>query len=329
MQVDGRRVRAATPRRASRRAGSPSKRIVVGPPCWKSTAPVYRSITISVPVRVDSTADELAVDHQVEGRRRARLGAELDERELHVELDRRRVGDHLEPAARRHRLEHRQRDVVVLHPRPRRHAVQHDPALGGLELDDPGRPHGPAEDVDRRSRSPHQPSPSAATPLSSSRVAAPSSGFRRELHRREVGGAGLGEGPHAGEHLVLGADERHVGRPAGALGVHHAAVGRQVVVARQRRRDEPLHGVGVLGDAHRHGRDDPRRRTPGLGGGRVEGRLDLLGDGRGAAQPQDRPGRPRAGQLQHPRAHGGEHHRGRLDRRCRRRRRPPPTRCRR
>ena len=47
-------------------------------------------------------------------------------------------------------LEHRQRDVVVLRPRPGRHAVQHDPAVGGLELDDARRPHRSAEDVDRR-----------------------------------------------------------------------------------------------------------------------------------------------------------------------------------
>ena len=123
--------------------GSPSKRMVAGPPGWKSTAPVYRSITISVPVRVDSPPASSPSTTRSNAAGGAGLGAELHQGELHVELDRRRVRHHLEPAARRHRLEHRQRDVVVLHARPRRHPVQHDPAVGRFELDDPGGAHAP------------------------------------------------------------------------------------------------------------------------------------------------------------------------------------------
>ena len=91
---------------------------------------------------------ELPVDEDLEDRGRSDLGSDLHEREIDVELQARRVGRHLESGSGRHHLQQRERDVVVLGARPRRHPVQDDPARRGLELDDPGRAHGAADHVD-------------------------------------------------------------------------------------------------------------------------------------------------------------------------------------
>src|SRR5438552_12301392 len=64
-----------------------------------------------------------------------------------------------------------------------------------------------------------------------------------ELERGEVGGPGLGERGQPGAHLIVAADDRHVGRSARALGVHHAPVRREVVVAVEHAGDHRAHLV--------------------------------------------------------------------------------------
>ena len=146
-------------------------------------------------------------------------------------------------------------------------------------------------------------------------------GVQRELHGREVGGARLGERracPASTSSSVPMSDTS--AGPPGALGVHHAAVRR---AGRCSPPGPPATKPFTLSaslvthtgtDATIRGAGRPASAAAASRAGLICSAIAF-----GPLSHRIDPDVREPGQLQHPRPHGGEHHRGRLDRRAARR----------